>query len=60
MNPPATILVVDDNTPFRLLLSAFLKKSGYTVLEAEDGQRALEILNEQRADAVLLDLQMLP
>ncbi len=56
----ATLLVVDDNTPFRSLLSAFLKKSGYAALEAADGQEALEALSLTAVDAVLLDLQMQP
>jgi len=60
MNQAVKILVVDDNTPFRHLLAAFLKKSGYATLEATDGQEALEILNRESVDAVLLDLQMQP
>lgn len=54
------VLIVDDNAPFRHLLSAFLKKAHYTVLEAIDGQSALEALVYQKPDLIFLDLQMQP
>ena len=37
------ILVVDDEARMRKLVSDFLTKSGYTVLEAGDGSEALDI-----------------
>lgn len=58
--PQASILIVDDNPPFRHLLVAFLKKAGYRTLEAADGQQALEVLAENTPKAILLDLQMEP
>lgn len=54
------ILVVDDNPPFRNLLGAFLKKAGYGVSEAIDGQSALEFLQQNMVDLIFLDLQMQP
>ena len=54
-----TVLVVDDEPMLRNLLSRLLHMEGYEVLEAEDGQVALEIVNGQQPDLVLLDV-MLP
>lgn len=53
------ILVVDDEARMRKLVSDFLTKSGYTVLEAEDGSEALDIFFEQKDIAlVILDVMM--
>jgi len=54
------VLVVDDDLIARRLLSRLLNAEGYSVLEAEDGQKALEVL-EQTTHApcmILLDLAM--
>ncbi len=54
-----TILVVDDESRMRKLVRDFLTKSGYHVIEAEDGSRALEIFWEQKDIAlILLDVMM--
>lgn len=42
------ILVVDDEARMRKLVSDFLTKSGYTVLEAGDGSEALDIFLNRR------------
>jgi|GEM_PF-820659 len=55
---PATVLVVDDNEDNRLIASTNLELAGYTVLEAEDGERGLEALAGTPADLVLLDIMM--
>lgn len=52
------ILVVDDESLNRTLLSASLQEAGYAVETAEDGQQALETLRARPFDAVLLDLIM--
>jgi DNA-binding response OmpR family regulator len=59
--PPVarTVLVVDDEPMLRNLLSRLLRMEGYEVIEAEDGQVALEKVAAQRPDLVLLDV-MLP
>ena len=59
MGTPRTVLVVDDEPMLRNLLSRLLRMEGYEVLEAEDGQAALEIVSLQQPDLVLLDV-MLP
>jgi DNA-binding response OmpR family regulator len=56
---PARILLVDDEQSIQTLLSYPLRKEGYDVVHAADGQQALERFDEQRFDLVVLDL-MLP
>lgn len=53
-----TILVVDDDPHIRELVSLFLQKEGYRILEAEDGVDALRIMEQDRADLVILDIMM--
>lgn len=56
---PLKILVVDDETRIRKLVSDFLRKSGYQVIEAADGSAALDIYFEQQDIAlVILDVMM--
>ena len=52
------ILVVDDNRMNRLKLSLSLEQQGHTVSLAEDGQQALDILENRPFDVVLLDIIM--
>ncbi len=55
-----TILVVDDEAPVRSIAMNMLGFLGYRVLEASDGQQALDILlhTKEKVDAVLLDIYM--
>ena len=53
-----TILIVDDNRVNRLLLGRGLEHRGHTVLFAEHGREALELLRGQRFDLMLLDVLM--
>jgi two-component system response regulator ResD len=55
----ATILVVDDEPSIREVVSLYLRRAGYEVLVAADGQAALDALEAHRPDLVVLDL-MLP
>ncbi|MFH1594502.1 MAG: response regulator [Candidatus Omnitrophota bacterium] len=52
------ILIVDDDDGIRRLLTGFFKKKGYKTLEAENGQKALELARSQNISAVLLDIEM--
>jgi len=53
------ILVVDDEARMRKIIKDFLKLQGYNIIEAEDGERAIEIFAEQKEiDLVLLDIMM--
>ena len=55
----AKILVVDDESRMRKLVSDFLHHEGYTVVEAEDGERAVDIFFEQGDIAlIILDVMM--
>jgi two-component system KDP operon response regulator KdpE len=54
----ATILVVDDEPQIRRVMRATLTAHGYSIVEARDGQEALEQLRSARPDLVLLDMNM--
>ena len=53
------VLVVDDEKSIVELLQIHLEKEGYEILEANDGERAIEIAFTQKPDIILLDI-MLP
>jgi adenylate cyclase len=55
---PSRILVVDDNTSNRDLLSRRLQRQGHTVFQAEDGACALVLIEKEVFDLILLDLMM--
>jgi two-component system, cell cycle response regulator DivK len=52
------ILIADDRPSSRELLRTVLERSGYEVIEAEDGEMAVERARSGRPDLILLDLQM--
>ncbi|MDR1320725.1 MAG: response regulator transcription factor [Gracilibacteraceae bacterium] len=52
------ILVVEDDTSIRKLTCAVLRQNGFEVLQAENGVAALEIMDRQHVDLVILDLIM--
>ena len=53
------VLVVDDESRMRKLVKDFLVKSNYDVVEAEDGQQAVDIFFEQNDIAlIILDVMM--
>lgn len=56
--PKLNILVVDDDAVLRLMMSILLRKEGHRVLLADGGRSALEQLNNEEIDLVLLDLSM--
>jgi class 3 adenylate cyclase/CheY-like chemotaxis protein len=55
---PGVILAVDDLPENRELVSRLLQKTGHTVISAESGEEALELLDTMGVDVVLLDLVM--
>ena len=55
---PARLLIVDDDRTFRLSTAALLRQDGHEVAEAPDGQAAIERLERERFDLILLDLRM--
>lgn len=53
------ILMADDESRMRKLVGDFLKKEGFTVIEAEDGKRALQLFEENSDfSLVILDVMM--
>ncbi len=54
----ATILAVDDSASMRQMVSFTLKGAGYTVIEASDGQEALDKAKQTTVDLVLSDVNM--
>jgi two-component system, sensor histidine kinase and response regulator len=52
------ILVVDDDAGVRNVLISFFQQKGYTLLSAENGEKALEILSTHNVSVVLLDIDM--
>ena len=55
-----TILVADDEERIRKIVGDFLKKEGYAVLEAEDGDSTYEIFSARKSDIdlIILDIMM--
>jgi CheY-like chemotaxis protein len=54
----STILVVDDYSDNRTLLSAWLRAKGFKVVEAQDGKEGVLQANRARPDLILMDLAM--
>jgi len=52
------VLVVDDDKEIRDGIEIYLKNEGMTVLKAQDGVEAIELLNEQEVHLILLDIMM--
>ena len=52
------ILIADDMSSGRELIRTVLERGGYSVLEAADGQQALDLVEQELPDLVILDLQM--
>lgn len=53
-----TVLVVEDSNTSRNITSHYLQQGGFRVLEAEDGQDALDILRSRHVDLILTDIMM--
>jgi two-component system, cell cycle response regulator len=56
--PASSLLVVDDNSMNRIMLSRYITKLGYQATLVENGRQALEKLQTEPFDLVLLDVQM--
>lgn len=57
-NTQYSILVVDDDTRIRQLLSKYLRKYDFTIFEAIDGETALEQIKNNKFDLLILDVMM--
>lgn len=58
MAKDGTVLVVDDDESITALVRIALEEEGYRVLTAEDGMEALEILQQEMPNLILLDMRM--
>jgi two-component system cell cycle response regulator len=56
--PASSLLVVDDNSMNRIMLSRYITKLGYQATLVENGRQALEKLQTEPFDLVLLDVEM--
>ena len=56
--PASSLLVVDDNSMNRIMLSRYITKLGYQATLAENGRQALDKLQGEPFDLMLLDVQM--
>jgi CheY-like chemotaxis protein len=54
----ADVLVVDDEETIRTSVAEILRAAGYSVVEAEDGQAALDLLDSGSVTVLLLDIRM--
>jgi two-component system, chemotaxis family, chemotaxis protein CheY len=55
---PLIILAVDDSPSMREMVVYLLRDAGYEVVEADDGEKALELARSKRVDLVLTDQNM--
>jgi len=53
-----SILVVEDDLGIQKMLALYFEKRGYTVKTANDGQEAMEIINTEMLDIIILDIEM--
>ena len=54
------VLIVDDEARMRKLIKDFLKAKDFSILEAEDGEKAIEVFekNKSKISLILLDVMM--
>jgi len=55
---PLKVLVVDDEQAFCELLAGYFKEKGFDVTHTGSGQKALELLNKEKYDVMILDIRM--
>ncbi len=58
MNHQHSILIIDDDHELRFFMGQIMIHHGFTVMEAEHGQNALEILEKSTPSILLIDLDM--
>jgi DNA-binding response OmpR family regulator len=56
--PQPVVLAADDDEDILALVKFRLERSGYTVLQARDGEEALELARERKPDLAVLDVMM--
>ena len=58
INPNYTLLIVDDSRMIRKMMKNILAASGYNIIEAKNGKEALQKVEEENVDLMLVDMQM--
>jgi two-component system cell cycle response regulator DivK len=53
-----TVLIVEDSEDARYLMRLELEQLGYLVVEAENGEKAVEVAKRERPDIILMDLTL--
>ena len=53
-----TILYVEDNEANRMIVRDLLKRTTYTLIEADDGEAGVALALEKRPDLILMDIQL--
>jgi len=57
-NESKSVLIVEDSKAVRMFYKRILEKQNLTVFEAEDGQKALKVISEEKIDMILSDYNM--
>lgn len=52
------VLVVDDESDFRQLMTFWLESKGYSILSASDGETGIKLAKENNPDIIFMDLRM--
>ena len=55
---PAKICIVEDNPDSLDMITCMLRLQGYEIISATDGQEAIDLLQEERPDLIITDIQM--
>jgi len=58
MTTPIKIVIAEDNTVFLMLIKFRLEKEGYQLFIAEDGKKAIELIEAHDPDLILTDVMM--
>lgn len=53
-----SVLVIDDESDIRLLIRYNLEKEGFVVIDADNGERGIELARQYKPDLILLDVMM--
>lgn len=58
MKPELKLLLIDDNEDFRVALKGLLSSHNFEIVEAANGEQALEMMNVHQPDMAIVDLDM--
>jgi CheY-like chemotaxis protein len=57
-HPQPIVLLVEDFDDTRLMMKLWLMKKGYRVIEAENGEQAIELAQRETPDLIIMDMMM--